>query len=48
VLIRRALRPQDFPSGKLTTGPGGEQQLQMVFSTGTQRVNGYVVALFFP
>lgn len=48
VLMKRALKPEDFANGRASTGANSEQALQLVFSTGKQRVNGYTVEIFYP
>lgn len=48
VLMKRALRPEDFANAQPSTAPNSEQALQLVFSTGRQRVNGYTVEIFYP
>ena len=48
VLMKKALRPEDFSNGRPSMGANSEQALQLVFSTGRQRVNGYTVEIFYP
>jgi hypothetical protein len=48
VLMKKALRPEDFANGRPATAATSEQSLQLVFSTGKQRVNGYTVEIFYP
>jgi len=48
VLLKKALKPEDFANGRPSTGANSEQALQLVFSTGRQRVNGYTVEIFYP
>lgn len=48
VLMKKALKPEDFVNGRVSTGANSEQALQLVFSTGRQRVNGYTVEIFYP
>lgn len=48
VLMKRALRPEDFANAQPSTAANSEQALQLVFSTGRQRVNGYTVEIFYP
>lgn len=48
VLMKKALKPEDFVNGRASTGANSEQALQLVFSTGRQRVNGYTVEIFYP
>jgi predicted Zn finger-like uncharacterized protein len=47
-VLRRMLKPTDFNLSKTSMSPDGEEQLQLVFSTGTQRVSGYSVEIFHP
>ncbi len=48
LLMKKALRPEDFSNGRPSMGANSEQALQLVFSTGRQRVNGYTVEIFYP
>lgn len=48
VLMKKALKPEDFVNGRPATAASSEQSLQLVFSTGKQRVNGYTVEIFYP
>lgn len=48
VLMKKALKPEEFANGRASTGASSEQSLQLVFSTGRQRVNGYTVEIFYP
>ncbi|MBB2484821.1 DUF3426 domain-containing protein, partial [Mitsuaria sp. WAJ17] len=48
VLMKKALKPEDFANGRASTSANSEQALQLVFSTGRQRVNGYTVEIFYP
>ena len=48
LLMKKALKPEDFGNGRPSTAANSEQALQLVFSTGRQRVNGYTVEIFYP
>ncbi|MEJ5999062.1 zinc-ribbon and DUF3426 domain-containing protein [Paucibacter soli] len=48
IVARRALSPADFNLGKNSLAAGAEQGLQLVLSTGKQRVTGYTVEIFHP
>jgi predicted Zn finger-like uncharacterized protein len=47
-ILRRMLKPTDFNLSKTSMAPDGEEQLQLVFSTGAQNVSGYSVEIFHP
>ena len=48
LVARRMLTPSDFRVGTTTIGPGAELPLQLVLSTGSARVTGYTVEIFYP
>lgn len=48
VLVRRMLSPADLQGGKASIAGGADQQLQLVFSSGNQKISGYTVELFYP
>ena len=48
VLARRTLAPADFKASKASIAPGTELPLQLLLSTGEQRVSGYTVEIFHP
>ena len=48
VVSRRMLAPTDFKAGKASMPPGAEMPLQVLLSTGKQRVSGYTVEIFHP
>lgn len=48
VVARRALSPAEFNLSKVSVPAGAEQNLQVVLSTGKQRVTGYTVEIFHP
>jgi predicted Zn finger-like uncharacterized protein len=48
LVARRALGPKDFGSRATTMQPGGETSLQALMSTGTTRIAGYTVEVFYP
>jgi predicted Zn finger-like uncharacterized protein len=48
LVVRRALSPQDFRSRSTTMPAGAETSLQALLSTGTVRVSGYTVEVFYP
>lgn len=48
VLMRRMLAPSDFRNAKPAMAAGAEQPLQLLLSTGDQRVIGYSVEIFHP
>jgi len=48
IVARRALSPAEFNLGKNSLAAGAEQGLQLVLSTGKQRVTGYTVEIFHP
>ncbi|MDY0743262.1 zinc-ribbon and DUF3426 domain-containing protein [Paucibacter sp. R3-3] len=47
-VARRTLAPSDFKGGKASLTPGAEMPLQVLLSTGEQRVSGYSVEIFHP
>ena len=48
LVARRALGPQDFRTSAAAMPAGSETTLQAVLSTGTLRVSGYTVEIFYP
>lgn len=48
LVARRALSPQDFRSRTTTMPAGSETSLQAMMSTGTVRIAGYTVEVFYP
>lgn len=48
LVARRALGPVDFRAGNLVMQPGAEAPLQVLLATGTPRVAGYTVEVFYP
>jgi hypothetical protein len=48
LVARRALGPNDFRSPTTTMQPSGETSLQAMMSTGTTRIAGYTVEVFYP
>ena len=48
LVARRMLTPSDFRVGTATIAAGAELPLQLVLSTGSARVTGYTVEIFYP
>ena len=48
VVSRRMLKPADFDTKADRIAGHGELSLQLMFSTGTQRVSGYTIEIFHP
>lgn len=48
LIAKKALAPKDFQINQATIGPGAEQPLQLIFSTGEQKVAGYTIEVFHP
>jgi hypothetical protein len=48
LVARRALSPQDFRSRTTAMPAGGEAALQALMTTGTVRIAGYTVEVFYP
>lgn len=48
LIARRALAPQDFRVAATTLAPGADAPLQLLLSTGSPRVAGYTVEIFYP
>jgi predicted Zn finger-like uncharacterized protein len=48
LVARRALNPQDFRAHSQTLAAASESALQLLFSTGSARVTGYTVEIFYP
>ena len=48
LVARRALSPADFRAPSSMLPPGGEVPLQLLLGTGTPRVAGYTVEVFYP
>jgi predicted Zn finger-like uncharacterized protein len=48
LIARRALNPIDFRAANTVMQPGTETALQALLSTGTPRVAGYTVEVFYP
>ena len=48
LIARLMLAPHDFGAAPTSIRPGGESALQLVLTTGSARVTGYVVELFYP
>lgn len=48
VVSRRMLKPTDFDTRADRIAGQGEMTLQLMFSTGTQRVSGYTIEIFHP
>lgn len=48
VIARRMLPPGEFRNSKPAMAPGAELPLQLLLSTGSQKVSGYTVEIFHP
>ncbi|MDT9001158.1 zinc-ribbon and DUF3426 domain-containing protein [Paucibacter sp. APW11] len=48
LITKKALSPQDFKLERNSIAGGAEQPLQIVFSTGSQKVSGYTIEIFHP
>ncbi|QPF76460.1 DUF3426 domain-containing protein [Roseateles sp. DAIF2] len=48
LVMRRMLKPADFNIAKGSIGGDAEEALQLVFSTGKQKISGYSVVIFHP
>lgn len=48
LMARRALGPPDFRDAAPTIAPGAEAALQLTLATGSPRVTGYTVEIFYP
>ena len=48
LVARRALAPLDFPATAPTLAPGSEVMLNITLATGSPRVSGYTVEVFYP
>ena len=48
LVVRRMLSPTDMQAGRTALPAGTDQQLQVVFDSGTQKISGYSVELFYP
>ena len=48
LVARRALVPSDFPATAPTLAGGAETLLNITLATGSPRVSGYTVEIFYP
>ncbi|OWQ87691.1 hypothetical protein CDN99_17485 [Roseateles aquatilis] len=48
LVVRRMLSPTEMQAGRAALPAGADQQLQLVFDSGTQKISGYSVELFYP
>lgn len=48
LVSRRMLAPLDFRADAVSMRPGAESALQLILSTGSARVTGYTVEVFYP
>lgn len=48
LVVRRMLSPTEMQAGRTALPGGADQQLQLVFDSGTQKISGYSVELFYP
>jgi predicted Zn finger-like uncharacterized protein len=48
LVVRRVLGPRDFGLSTAVIAPGAESMLQVVLATGSPRVTGYTVEIFYP
>lgn len=48
LVVRRMLSPTEMQAGRVALPAGADQQLQLVFDSGAQKISGYSVELFYP
>ena len=48
LVVRRMLSPAEMQAGRVALPAGADQQLQLVFDSGAQKISGYSVELFYP
>lgn len=48
LVVRRMLSPTEMQAAKPSLPAGADQQMQVVFDSGQQRIAGYTVELFYP
>ncbi|MFX1679623.1 zinc-ribbon and DUF3426 domain-containing protein [Mitsuaria sp. CC2] len=48
LVVRRMLSPTEMQAGRAALPSGTDQQLQVVFDSGAQKISGYSVELFYP
>lgn len=48
LVVRRMLSPTEMQAGRTALPAGTDQQLQVVFDSGAQKISGYSVELFYP
>lgn len=48
LVVRRMLSPAEMQAGRAALPSGADQQLQLVFDSGAQKISGYSVELFYP
>ncbi|WP_431263772.1 DUF3426 domain-containing protein [Roseateles chitinivorans] len=48
LVVRRMLSPAEMQAGRSALPAGADQQLQVVFDSGAQKISGYSVELFYP
>ncbi|OWQ46320.1 hypothetical protein CDL60_17185 [Roseateles noduli] len=48
LVVRRMLSPTEMQAGRAALPAGNDQQLQVVFDSGAQKISGYSVELFYP
>jgi hypothetical protein len=48
LVVRRMLSPTEMQAGRAALPAGADQQLQVVFDSGAQKISGYSVELFYP
>lgn len=48
LVVRRMLSPTEMQAGGVALAAGADQQLQLVFDSGAQKISGYSVELFYP
>ncbi|MBO9689228.1 MAG: DUF3426 domain-containing protein [Mitsuaria chitosanitabida] len=48
IVVRRMLSPTEMQAGRPALPAGADQQLQLVFDSGAQKISGYSVELFYP
>ncbi|SEK60332.1 MJ0042 family finger-like domain-containing protein [Roseateles sp. YR242] len=48
LVVRRMLSPEELHASQAAMASGADQQLQVVFDSGTTKISGYTVELFYP
>lgn len=48
LVVRRMLSPEEMQVGRGALPAGADQQVQLVFDSGAQKISGYSVELFYP